>query len=191
MNGAAACAQPYQYFACGDLAAPQQAWFRASRRYGARRIVASYLAPYDDILFPWRRVRWRLRLERLPRGLRARIRRAAEPLYDYAPSAAPAPGHGWFRYAPGAFPASAEDLLRRLRGGRVVHGATIAGVAVQLAHVMGAAEIHLYGCSMDNDTGDNYALPGSTGRTTALQRDNFASLLDWLRTDGAAIIRHD
>jgi len=190
VNGAAACDVPYQYFICGDLASPQREWFYASRRHRARRFVASFLAPSDAVLFPSALLRWRLRCERLPRSVRARARRSPAPLYDYRPSAAPTPGHGWFQYCRDEFPTDEQELHRHLRAERLVHGASIAGVAVQLAYLMGAAEIHLYGCAMDNDQGDNYFRPGSRGQTTPLQRANFSQLLAWIAAAGVRLVPH-
>ncbi len=68
VNGAATSDVPYQYFVCGDDASPWHEWFYASRRHGARRLIASFLTPYDTVLYPRRHARYRLRLERLPRS---------------------------------------------------------------------------------------------------------------------------
>jgi hypothetical protein len=190
VNGAATHDVPYQYFVCGDPGSPWREWFYASRRHGARRLVASFVAPRDAVLFPRWQTRWRLRLERLPRGLVARRRDSLELLYDYTPRAQPAAGHGWFQYAVRDFPAQRQVWIDSLRQGRVLHGATVAGVAVQIACVMGAGAIHLYGCAMDNDAGGNYYRPGSNGRTTPLQRTNFSTLLRWVEEDGVAVVRH-
>lgn len=190
VNGAATHDVPYRYFVCGDPASPWREWFYGSRRHDARRLVASFVAPRDALLYPRRRTRARLRLQRLPHSLAARLRGSLTPLYDYAPRARPAPGHGWFQYVVDEFPADAAPFHDSLRQGRVLHGATIAGVAVQIAVVMGAAAIHLYGCAMDNDTGGNYLRAGSQGRTTPLQRANFATLLAWVEQAGVEVVRH-
>lgn len=188
VNGAAACDVPYRYFTCGDIEAPQREWFYGSRRHRARRIVASFLAPSDEVLFPSALTRARLRLARLPRMVQARLQSSLDPLYDYRPSVSPASGHGWFRYYEREFPTSEEELRACLGAERLAHGASIAGVAVQLALLMGAGAIQLYGCSMDNDAGDNYHLPGSSGRTTPLQRENFQRLLSWVRGAGVSVV---
>jgi hypothetical protein len=188
VNGAALHDVGYRYFVCGDAASPWQAWFYASQRYQARRLVASFVAPRDALLFPRRRTRLRLRLQRAPRSLAVRLGASMDLLYDYAPCAVPAAGHGWFRYAAEPFPASSGALFDSLRAGRVRHGASIGGVALQLAYVMGAASIHVYGCDMNNDAGGNYYRPGSQGRTTAEQRANFTRLIDWIAQAGVAVI---
>ncbi|MDX2169170.1 MAG: hypothetical protein SF182_19025 [Deltaproteobacteria bacterium] len=190
VNGAALYDVPYQYFACGDAGAPWCEWFYGSRRFGARRLVASFVAPRDAVLFPRASTRYRLRAQRLPRGLAARLHDSMAPLYDYAPRARPAAGHGWFQYATPEFPSDAAVFRDTLRGGRVLHGASIAGVAVQIALTMGAAAIHLYGCAMDNDAGGNYFAPGSRGRTTPRQRAHFAALLGWVEHGGVEVVRH-
>lgn len=191
VNGAATSDVPYQYFVCGDAASPSHEWFYASQRHRARRLIASFLTPYDAILFPRRRDRWRLRLARLPYSRAARRQGELDPLYAYTPRLAPAPGHGWFRYARRYFPVMESEYHARARHDRLMHGASIAGVAVQLALAMGAAAIHVYGCSMDNDAGGNYYRPGSHGRTTPLQRTNFATLLGWIERSGVEVVRHD
>lgn len=190
VNGAATHGVPYQYFVCGDPASPWREWFYGSRRHQARRLVASFVAPRDALLYPRRQTRARLRLQRLPRSLAARLQGSMAPLYDYAPGARPVPGHGWFQYVAHEFPAHPDALRDGLQQGRVLHGATIAGVAVQIAVVMGAAAIHLYGCAMDNDAGGHYHRPGSVGRTTPRQRANFAALLGWVAQAGVAVVNH-
>jgi len=187
VNGAAACAVPYQYFVCGDIQSPRRSWFYASRRHDARRIVASFLAPLDKVLYPSAGLRVRLRLDL---AWRAGRRRSLVSLYDYVPFAEPAAEHGWFHYAVPDFPHTAEDFGRLLAAGRLLHGATISGVAMQIALLMGASAIHLYGCSMDNDAGNNYCLPGSKGRTTPLQRSNLASLIALIRGTGVDVVVH-
>ena len=112
------------------------------------------------------------------------------PFYDFRPRATPAPGHGWFRYAQSSFPCAEGDFARALGEGRLLHGATISGVAMQVALLMGASEIHLYGCSMDNDAGDNYLHAGSRGRTTPSQRASLANLLDVIRGSGTRVLVH-
>lgn len=188
VNGAATSDVPYQYFACGDPESYQREWFYGSRRHAAKRIVAALLTPRDAIIYPSRLVRGGLRLERRLFIAMLRLRRSLS-LHDYSPSATPAPGHGWFQYLPSRFPSDPAVLDDCVRRGRMVHGATIAGVALQLAVIMGGAEIHLYGCAMDNDGGGNYYRPGSRGRSTPLQRQNFATLVQWAEGRGVAVIR--
>ncbi len=190
VNGAAMCAVQYQYFVCGDPAAPRRAWFYSSRRYAAARLVASFVAPRDAELFPHPATRLWLRLQRYPRSLAARRQASMLPLYDYLPRATPVAGHAWFQYTRRAFPAAPRACFETLDEGRVLHGASIAGVAVQIAFIFGASAIHLYGCDMDNDAGDNYFRPGSQGQTTPLQRRNFTTLTTWIEQAGVAVVRH-
>jgi hypothetical protein len=191
VNGAASSDVPYQYFVCGDDASPWRDWFYASRRHRARRLIASFLTPYDTVLYPRIHTRYRLRLGRLPHSLAARRQGSMRPLYDYVPRIAPATGHGWFQYAHSAFPESESAFRRMGRQDRLLHGASIGGVAVQIALAMGATAIHVYGCSMDNDAGNNYYRPGSQGRTTPLQRRHFDNLLGWIERAGVEVVRYD
>jgi len=50
-------------------------------------------------------------------------------------------------------------------------GGTSVGVAMQLAYVMGASEIHLYGVEFSNVKGNNYFYNVQTGETGATPED--------------------
>lgn len=177
VNGAAFSKIPYHYFVCGDALSPQRSWFLASTMYDATRIVSSFVAPHDPLLFPAVEVRRRLQ------------RQTAFDLYEYEPDAMPTPPHLWFQYE--SAPISRFDQLSfDASATRLFHGATITGVALQLAVIMGAKEIHLYGCDFSNRTGFDYLLPTTErgGVSTELQRRSFQKLVDAAQRRGVRVI---
>jgi hypothetical protein len=190
VNGAAFHRAAYQYFVCGDIQSPLQDWFYASRdRKEVKRVIASFLTSVDRELYD-DEARRRVQEAVAPAVFAAAENRSQKPLYDFIPPERPRNGHLWFRYAVDPLPADREAFLASMRDRRLLHGGTIAGVAVQLAYLMGASEVHLWGCSMDNDSGGNYADPRSNGRTTDAQRRNLASLLRLLKDLGISIEIH-
>lgn len=190
VNGAAHCEAPYQYFTCGDVNSPMQSWFYASRKHSARRIIASFLAPMDTILYPDIGAREAM-LSDLASVTSTTAESTSLPPYEYIPSVAPSDGHRWFQYAFRRNAFAEELVLEGVRTGRLLPGATIAGVALQMAAIMGASEVHLFGCSMDNDCGDNYLHRGmSSGSTKETQRVNFAAAIRAIRTIGVEVEIH-
>lgn len=188
VNGAALCDQPYHLFMCGDLASARKPWFYGSCRHGAKRLVSSFIAPHDRVLFPKVCVR-SMELVRLGFSkLRGRCRRSLLPIYEYEPRALPTRGHGWFRYSPHSVVEAIPDFDAKMDSGRMMHGATIAGVALQAAVCLGALTIRVYGVSMDNGVGGNYFRPDLRGgRSTELQRQSFRLLLARVRELGITV----
>jgi len=180
VNGGALVDVPFHYFACGDISSPDTQWFHAASAYQVRRLIASFVAPFDAAMYPEPDLRARLQADlRATRGT---------PPYDYVPLARPVGRHAWFRYAVPHFPHAHATLDRFCAQARVAHGATIAGVALQIAHLMGAASLVLYGCNLDNDDGRNYLHPrASVGRTLPVQRTNMATLVGWLAGHGKPV----
>ncbi len=184
VNGAALLPRRYDYFLCGDESAPKRSWFQASAQWNATRVVSSFVAPWDPLLFPDSETRLRLQAA-LP--LR---RTSTAPFYEYEPNATVSPPHIWFQYEHP--PVSRfHDLPFDRNAGRFFHGATIAGAAVQLAAVMGAAEIHLFGCDFSNRTGLDYFLPTKEagGVSSQVQIDSFAKVLRQAEKLGIHVVR--
>ena len=74
---------------------------------------------------------------------------------------------------------------------RFYRGATISGVAMQLAEYMGASEIHLFGVDMNNFDGKTYMNPANNiGETRDNQIENLRTLTNRLRTLGVSITFH-
>lgn len=188
VNGAAEHKKKYDYFLCGDIHSPEKKWFYESSRYKAKRIIASFIAPHDKILYPDPLIQEKLLKDRSPFVSLAKEKNSFNPLYEYHPSIKPQESHEWFQYSTESFPHSASSFNRNLSQNRFLHGATIAGVALQLAWWMGASEIYCYGCTFDNETGGNYLYPESSdGKTTSLQRTNFYNIFDIIRETGTKI----
>lgn len=186
VNGASLYEQRHHLFVCGDLKSPTRSWFYGGQP--AKRLVASFLAPRDAILFPEVAVR-RCELRRLRwASVKALWQQSMTPYYDFRPKAKATKGHGWFCYTRDAFVPALHNLPSYLERGTLLHGATISGVAVQIAACLGAEKISIYGVSMDNDSGQHYFRSGLVGDLTkTTQRTNFALLLDKVRAMGVQI----
>ena len=133
------------YFMCGDRESPARRWFLASERFGAIRFVSSHVLPFDPLVIPGAKERqklqgqlkafvgagnrdWRFRLKSYPI-------RTKHSFFEYK--------HPW-----------EQRVSHRQR--MFAKGGTISGMAVQMALVMGASSIHLYGCSFEPVDGVHY-----------------------------------
>lgn len=164
VNGASEIHRPYTYFICGDKHSPERPWFTASEKWQATRIVASFVAPFDPILYPDPNLRADLQAD-------GRFVDGCFEDYSYEPPIKPIEPQAVFRYDPVAIHHRSELPISRDQE-TLLYGGSIAGVAVQFAFIMGASKIHLFGCSMDNEAGSNYAsflTQGNLGRTLPSQ----------------------
>lgn len=156
---------------CYDTKSPIRDWFYAADP-SVPRIISSYLAPLDERLYPNAKL-----MEKLQEGLAKRlgispsssIQSFADALhrqwtiqettheqvqFDYDPQEQPAQPHAYFMLG------GIEKLANISRNQeRLNHGPTISGLALQLAFIMGASEIHLYGCEFNNPDGSYYTYP--------------------------------
>lgn len=175
VNGGAFSPFRYQYFVCGDQIAPKRSWFHQSKKFDATRIISSFLAPFDPFLYP--QVNDRVALPSNSVFLKPVLARALSTLYSYSPALPPEKPHLLFQYERLPLVCYAEAPFNP-NSQRFFHGATISGVALQLAVLMGAAEVNLYGVDFDNVTGLDYHHPTSEqGKiSTNLQRESFAKL---------------
>ena len=74
---------------------------------------------------------------------------------------------------------------------RFYRGATISGVAMQLAEYMGAKEIHLFGVDMNNFDGKTYLNPANNiGETRDGQTENLRALTNKIRALGISVTFH-
>jgi hypothetical protein len=189
VNGAAASDRDYQYFVCGDRRSPERAWFLSSQARGATRIVASFVAPYDPVLYPDADVRRRLQADLAVH--RQRWSRFGKGfVFGYRPAEVPVGAHAWFRYGRSVSPRSVRRLGRVPPGDspRFLRGASIAGIALQLAAYMGAGEVRLFGVDFDNFDGHTYLDPSlNTGVTKAHHPGNFALLVDQVERLGTPV----
>jgi hypothetical protein len=138
VNGAAMLAYRgirLDYFLCGSQHSPRQPWFAVD--CAATRIICARFALQDRYLYP--------------NELYPDLVRMSYPVGDIdeirLPS--PAPPHLTYRYTRNpttAFLAGMRPFDKVLIGG------TITSVAVQIAYLMGASRIKLYGCSFSKQT---------------------------------------
>ena len=104
--------------------------------------------------------------------------------YSYRPNIPPQDPHLYFRYRGYINSYSYWWLKRNLASNcpRFLHGATIAGVALQLAKYMGAREVNMYGVDMNNFDGHTYFDPKmNVGLTKLSHVRNFKVLLMQIR----------
>ncbi len=188
LNGAAFVDERYDYFLCGDAASAQRPWFLESAKFQATRIVSSFVAPFDPILFP-NGVQRQVMQAAVPFDA-AVARRRMSGLYNYEPSEKVAPPHLWFQYEHPPLSRFGEVPFDAASP-RFFHGATIAGVALQLAVVMGVAEVRLFGCDFSKVTGREYWRPTAEkgGESTPLQQANFTKLLTLVERAGIKVFR--
>jgi hypothetical protein len=201
VNGASLSDCKYDYFMCGDFQSPTREWFLSSQRIGATRVVANFLAPFDPVVIPdvddrllmQRSSLFRKRFGMRPRFSLKRFRKRRDEYYNFDPIVAPFPPHHYFYYNPESNAGDARPVTSEFEGEvpRYYFGATIAGVALQLASYMGAAEIHLYGVDLNNFDGKTYYDPaGNTGRTTESHVRKMAWLSNEIQKTGTGVFFH-
>lgn len=177
VNGAADIKIPYDYFMCEDIRSPERPWFYSSKKCGATRIICAYLSPDDEVLYPDKDVRKQMFQERKY----VWNQRGTMGYAYYLPTLPPKSPHRWFMPHPLTpdrmfFPPDYPTSLALVCGG------SIACTAIQMAFVMGASRISLYGCSMDNESGDNYFIKshGKIGEQPEGNLRNFRIILKFL-----------
>jgi hypothetical protein len=201
VNGASFTDYKYDYFMCGDFQSPTREWFLSSQRINATRIVANFLAPFDPIVVPNETDRLLMQRSALFRerfGMRTRFslkrfRKNRDEYYNFEPIVEPFPPHKYFYYNHLSSSSDVRPITSEFDGEvpRYYFGATIAGVALQLASYMGAAEIHLYGVDMNNFDGKTYYDPAkNTGRTTESHIRKMAWLSSEIRKTGTGVFFH-
>ncbi len=144
VNGAAVLGRHYNYFLYGDHRSHQNDWFGV--RCSDVRIGARIVASMDKIMYPESRF--------------ANIERIAVPAHkQYLASTVPEPiaPHLIFKYSTYKPKKVAYNQRSLLCGG------TIAGCAVQLAFLMGARQIDLYGCDFTHEYGHYFYQANRTG----------------------------
>lgn len=184
VNGAIMCVDTSDYFMCGDKISHNHLWFKPSQERGGIRIIAAFIAPYDKIVIPNDKERKKLK-NRLENSLihqregGGNIRFSPKFRYIQDPN-------GVFEYAD----IWEEEICPTQQ--RLCRGGTISGVAAQMAKVMGAGEIHLYGCPFKTlDKGHyGYDNRGEIGRVGSTQPATMDYILSRLRHHGTKIFSH-
>ncbi|MGD9500973.1 MAG: hypothetical protein AB7V40_00620 [Methyloceanibacter sp.] len=190
-NGAAFTDSGYDFFICGDHLSPKRDWFLASQRFHATRIIANFLAPFDPIVVPEKHDRDLMRSMPLFRRKFSFINRAR--YFRFQPTKPASPPHCYFFYHPLSDTSLVRPVSSKFEGQtpRFYCGATIAGVALQLASYMGAAEIHMYGVDMNNFDGKTYLDPAKNrGRIQRVQVRKLAWLTKRIQATGAEVVFH-
>jgi hypothetical protein len=191
VNGAALIDCNYDYFMCGDANSPNRAWFLASQKTRAARIIANFLAPFDPIVVPEKHDRDSMQSMPLFKRRHSILNRFG--YFRFQPIRAACPPHHYFYYHPlsDAFLASPVTSEFGGKSPRFYCGATIAGVALQLASYMGAVEIHMYGVDMNNFDGKTYHDPAKNrGRINRMQVRKLTWLTNKIRKAGAKVAFH-
>jgi hypothetical protein len=201
VNGASLVDHKYDYFICGDFKSPKREWFLSSQQVGSTRIIANFLAPFDPIVVP--EIKYRKTMQKLPifnkrlsfrsRFSSHRFQRYRFEYYDFQPIIDPCPPHHYFYYNPLSEMAGVRPVTSEFEGEvpRFYFGATIAGVALQLASYMGAAEVHLFGVDMNNFDGKTYHEPHkNSGRIKEIQVQKMTWLTKEMQKTGTEVIFH-
>lgn len=191
VNGAAAIDHSYSYFVCGDKLSPARPWFQLSRKCGAIRIVSNVLAIHDPLLYPDEGIRKNLQQDFQDHKRRYSL--FGKPAkYAFLPRIPPTFPHLYFKWGGSINRLSLLRLKWWLTGSspRFLAGASISGVALQMAVYMGARQVDLYGVDLSNFDGQTYFNPvGNEGQTKAHHIDNFAKLSKFVQKQGVEV-RH-
>lgn len=135
-----------EYFMAGDKESHLRQWFLSSEEYAATRIVSSFVLPHDPVIIPDETERARLQ-RLLQEHIETNMHHIDFTLDDYVLNSR----HGFFRYN--------RPWEQKISPNQewFTKSSTISGVAAQMALVMGAKEIHLYGCSFGDVEGKHYS----------------------------------
>lgn len=196
VNGASQINGKYEYFLTGHQTSHLKSWFRT--REGVTRIINSMAAVYDPQLYPNEETR-----NRLIKEYEQSIRHPAtpDPLYHFNRTfrnlPLPFEPHAFFYYGETGCNKTLSDCISREQK-ELFAGGTSAGLAVQVAHIMGASEIHLYGCAFDNNAavpyrGDNYFYvpkEGEKGHTDENQRRYIEQIIQIVEQQGVLVFVH-
>lgn len=195
VNGGILNTGPIQYFMAGDRqAATRQWWMSSLDKKSAARILSSYLAPFDQLCYPDEAVRKRLQEQlstySLEQVVSAKDLDKASSYVHYVPDCKPEKPHLFFRF--GGF---GLKYVTRIRPGQeyAFWGGTIAAIALQAALVMGARDIHLYGCTFSNPNGTAYFYDcpcNEQGMINEEQRRIMQATMEKVRDYGRKVLVH-
>jgi hypothetical protein len=167
VNGAAKLGKRFNYFMCGDVKSPTYDWFNID--CSDTRVIAKMIASSDKILYPD---------ESYPGITRIAVVTAKQNTIQLPCPVSP---HRTFMYKWYKLDRLKKDMNYLMFGG------TISCCAVQLAYVMGASKIVLYGCGFTN-IGNHYFYhtrrPGSISES---QRITMSTVINEVRKRGVKI----
>jgi len=171
VNGAAFLKHKFDYFLCGDKNSYTKDWFSIDCSYV--RVIARLVASMDRILYPDDKFP---SLERLavPQHEQRRIKHLPEPV----------PPHLTYKYLWYGKGRLNEDVNFLMFSG------TISCCAVQLAYIMGAKKIELYGCDFHHSRRSHYfyeSKQGQVGRVRPSQREIMDKMLKEVMDKGVKV----
>lgn len=135
VNGAAKLGKQFDYFMCGDVRSSTFDWFKIN--CSRVRVIAKLTAALDDILYP---------ITLFPDIKRVAVATTKQSGVKLPPPVKPHLTFEYRWYKP-------QRLKRDMNF--LMFGGTISCCAVQLAYIMGASKIVLYGCGFTS-TGKHY-----------------------------------
>lgn len=191
-NAASLHETPYHYFICSDYRSLRLFWYYSSKKHNAIRIIHSNLAIEDHILYPENYIRKDLINQRNFFISQSKSYRNERIEGCYIPSTNPFEPHMWFlKYFLLMQEIPNFNCKKYIFGNHLFKGGSVSALGIQLAYLMGGREIHIYGCSQDNeDLFNNYFKNKSSGITGQNEKIGFALLLNSLVEENVKITIH-
>lgn len=171
VNGAALLGKRFDYFLCGDKFAPDKDWFYVD--CSSVRVIARIVATMDKFLYPDDRYP-KLKRMAMPQQQQHHTRRIPPPISPHLTFR-----YRWFHDG---------ELSREIN--YLMFTGTIACCAVQLAYIMGAAHVKLYGCNFYHSPSIHYfydAPKAQVGRVRGAQREVMDKVLGEVRKFGVKV----
>lgn len=167
VNGAAKLGVKFDYFMCGDDKSPTFDWFKID--CAKTRVIAKIIAACDTFLYPEDKFNSLHRIT-VPAAKQASVK-LPPPVWPHFTFM-----YRWFKM----------DRLKK-DANYLMFGGTISCCAVQLAYMMGASKVILYGCGF-NSIGQHYFYqankPGCISRS---QRDTMTTVLNEMQKRGMKV----
>lgn len=162
VNGASLLGHKYSYFVCGDHNSYKRDWF--SIKCSNIRVIARLVALFDYQLYP----------ESI------NMKRFAVPAHEQSKVSDirnPVKPHKVFSYRK-------YDAVRLSRCNNfLMYGGTISCCALQLAWIMGARKVRIYGCGFTHTNGHYFYNASSIGSIVRSQIETMQSVIDHLRSE--------
>lgn len=137
LNGSALLGYRFDYFMCSDPDSHKRDWFYVD--CSVSRVIAASIASMDFFLYP----------EALSHTLRQRVAAGWSDQYAIRLPVPRKPHFFYYRRLPTK---SGLDNFKAKRTDVLMVRGTVAGEAVQLAYLMGASSITLFGCSFSRES---------------------------------------
>jgi len=171
VNGASRLGPHFTYYMCGDSCSDKRDWFFVN--CSDVRIIGNVIATMDEIIFP---------SEMFPKIDRFSVKVLNNPRLKNVPE--PIKPHFVFPYQMIYGKTMSKDQKY------LYAGATISGCALQMAHIMGSTDIHLYGCDFTHDQGKYFYNTENHGFVRDSQLKEMKSLINKLKDIGLTITVH-